>query len=118
MPKPSKKPRSARWSSSPALNARHYPDLRDNGLPPSRKLQKSLNEDAHNKLPELIAPAKVADEQLSSALQQLDQMTVGKSDPHYGAALEAVRKASAAVGGTDPVSGQPYARAMPACRPN
>ncbi len=36
-------------------------------------------------------------------------MTVGKSDAHYGAALEAVRKASAAVSGTDPVSGQPYA---------
>ncbi len=36
-------------------------------------------------------------------------MTVGKSDPHYGAALEAVEKATAAVSGTNPVNGQPYA---------
>ena len=36
-------------------------------------------------------------------------MTVGQSDAHYGPALEAVRQASAAVSGTDPVSGQPYA---------
>ena len=34
---------------------------------------------------------------------------MGRSDPHYGPALEAVSKASAAVGGTNPISGQPYA---------
>jgi RND superfamily putative drug exporter len=86
-----------------------HSDLRDNALPKARRTESSLKADSHDKLPELIAPAKVADEQLSTALQQLDQMTVGKSDSHYGAALEAVRKASAAVSGTDPVSGQPYA---------
>ena len=36
-------------------------------------------------------------------------MTVGKTDPNYAATLEAVRRAAAAVGGTDPVSGAPYA---------
>ena len=36
-------------------------------------------------------------------------MTVGKGDPNYGAALEAVRRALAAVSGTDPATGQPYA---------
>ena len=36
-------------------------------------------------------------------------MTVGKSDPNYAAALEAVRRARAAVSGTDPVTGAPYA---------
>ena len=36
-------------------------------------------------------------------------MTSGKSDPNYGPALEAVRKATAAVSGTDPATGQPYA---------
>ncbi len=36
-------------------------------------------------------------------------MTVGKSDPEYAAALEAVRRALAAVSGTDPVTGGPYA---------
>ena len=45
-------------------------------------------------------------------------MTVGKSDPNYAAALEAVRQASAAVGGTDPVNGRPYAPDTPACPPN
>ena len=36
-------------------------------------------------------------------------MTVGKTDPNYAAALEAVRRATAAVSGTDPVTGTPYA---------
>jgi RND superfamily putative drug exporter len=85
------------------------PNLRHNALRRSRKTQKSLNEDANVKLPQLIAPARVAEEQLKVGLQQLQQMTVGQSDAHYGPALEAVRQASAAVSGTDPVSGKPYA---------
>lgn len=84
-------------------------NIRNNILLRSRKLQKSLNEDGNEKLPELIAPAGVADEQLKEALARLQAMTVGKGDPEYTAALEAVRKASAAVGGTDPVTGAPYA---------
>ena len=84
-------------------------NIRNNLLNRSRFLQKSLNEDANEKLPQLIAPAQVADEQLKEALARLQAMTVGKSDPEYAAALEAVRKASAAVGGTDPVTGAPYA---------
>ena len=36
-------------------------------------------------------------------------MTVGKDDPNYAAALAAVRQAAAAVSGTDPASGLPYA---------
>jgi RND superfamily putative drug exporter len=84
-------------------------NIRNNILLRSRKLQKSLNEDANEKLPELIAPAGVANEQLKEALARLQAMTVGKGDPEYAAALEAVRKASAAVGGTDPVTGAPYA---------
>jgi putative drug exporter of the RND superfamily len=85
------------------------PNLRHNLLNRSRALQKSLNGDANEKLPELIAPAKVAEEQLQQALAKLGAMTVGKSDPEYAAALEAVSKASAAVSGTDPASGAPYA---------
>jgi putative drug exporter of the RND superfamily len=91
-----------------ALRDTIVPNLRNNPLPRSRRLQKSLNEDANQKLPELIAPAQVADEQLRVALAQLQAMTVGKTDPNYAAALEAVRKALAAVGGTDPVTGAPY----------
>lgn len=85
------------------------PNLRHDLLNRSRKVEKSLNADANERLPELIAPAKVAEEQLKDALARLGAMTVGKTDPEYTAALEAVRKASAAVSGTDPVTGAPYA---------
>ncbi len=85
------------------------PNYRANGLARSRALQKALNEEANVKVPTLIGPAKVGNEELASALAQLQEMTVGKSDPHYGAALEAVEKAAAAVSGTNPVNGQPYA---------
>jgi putative drug exporter of the RND superfamily len=83
-------------------------NIRANPLRRSKIVEKSLNEEANEKLPELIAPAGVADEQLKQALARLGAMTVGKSDPEYAAALEAVRKASAAVSGSDPVSGAPY----------
>jgi RND superfamily putative drug exporter len=85
------------------------PNLRRNALSRSRRLQKSLNRDAHEKLPQLVGPAEVANEQLAEALRQLEAMTVGKTDPNYAAAFEAVRRALAAVSGTDPVNGEPYA---------
>jgi len=84
------------------------PNLRVNLLRRSKILRKSLNEDANQKLPQLIPPAQVADAELRAALTQLEEMTVGKSDPKYAAALEAVRKATAAVSGTDPATGAPY----------
>jgi RND superfamily putative drug exporter len=85
------------------------PNLRVNGLNRAREVEKSLEADANTTLPRLIAPAKVADEQLKAALTQLQGMTVGKEDPNYAAALEAARHAAAAVSGTDPVGGAPYA---------
>ncbi|MDX6635556.1 MAG: putative drug exporter of the superfamily [Solirubrobacterales bacterium] len=84
------------------------PNLRFNALRLSRALQKSLNGDANTKLPELIAPARTTEDELKKGLAQLESMTVGKSDPNYAAALEAVRKATAAVSGKDPVTGAPY----------
>ena len=85
------------------------PNLRVNGLNRSRKVEESLEETTGTTLPRLLAPAKVADEQLKAALAQLQGMTVGKTDPNYPAALEAVRQAAAAVSGTDPLTGAPYA---------
>jgi RND superfamily putative drug exporter len=85
------------------------PNLRRNALGRSRRLQKSLNQDAHANVPRLQAPAQEAEAQLKTALQRLEAMTVGKSDPEYEAALAAVRRATAAVSGVDPVSGAPYA---------
>ncbi|MGN6216974.1 MAG: MMPL family transporter [Solirubrobacterales bacterium] len=80
-----------------------------NPLRISRNLMKSLNESGNEKVPQLTSAAKAAEEQLKEALARLQAMGVGKSDPEYAAALEAVRRAEAAVSGTDPVSGAPYA---------
>jgi putative drug exporter of the RND superfamily len=85
------------------------PNLRRNALSRSRRLQKSLNREAHENVPRLVGPAQAANDQLVAALQRLEAMTVGKTDPNYAAAFDAVRRALAAVSGTDPVSGQPYA---------
>jgi putative drug exporter of the RND superfamily len=85
------------------------PTLRANTLRRSRELEKSLDEEANTKVPALIGPAQVAQEQLNQAFALLQGMTVGKTDPNYTAALEAVRRAVAAVSGTDPISGAPYA---------
>ncbi|MGC1165190.1 MAG: MMPL family transporter [Solirubrobacterales bacterium] len=85
------------------------PNLRVNGVNRSLKVEESLREDTTTTLPRLLAPAKVADEQLRAGLAHLQAMTVGKEDPNYAAALEAVRQASAAVSGTNPATGAPYA---------
>lgn len=85
------------------------PNLRYNALRRQRNLEKWLKEDAETTLPRLLGPAKAADEQLRLALQRIESMTTGKADPNYDEALAAVRAALAAVSGTDPVSGAPYA---------
>jgi putative drug exporter of the RND superfamily len=91
-----------------ALRDGVIPNLRSNAQARSRTLQKALNEEANGKLPELIAPARVTEEQAKEALSRLQAMTVGKGDPEYAAAVEAARKAVAAASGTDPVTGTPY----------
>ncbi len=85
------------------------PNLRRNGLRRSRALQRSLNQEAHETLPRLQGPAQEANRQLEAALAQLNGMTTGRSDPDYEAALAAVSRALAAVSGTDPATGTPYA---------
>ena len=84
-------------------------NLRVNALNRIRKVEKELKKETSETLPKLIAPAKAAEEQLKAALAQLQGMTTGKTDPNYGPSLDAVRKATAAVTGTDPVGGVPYA---------
>jgi RND superfamily putative drug exporter len=83
-------------------------NIRNNPLKRSRILQKSLNEEANKKLPELLGASQVTEEQLQQALAHLQAMTVGKTDPEYAATLEAVRRAEAASGGKDPVTGAPF----------
>ena len=84
-------------------------NLKVNGEDRARKVQHLLESEVSTTLPKLIAPAKAAEAELKQALGQLQGMTVGKGDPNYGAALEAVRKATAAVTGTDPDGGGQYA---------
>jgi RND superfamily putative drug exporter len=84
-------------------------NLRFNGLIPAQKVEKSLKSEVGSTLPRLLAQSKAVEDQLKTAFAQLQGMTVGKGDPNYGAALDAVRKATTATSGTDPVGGAPYA---------
>jgi putative drug exporter of the RND superfamily len=84
------------------------PNLRHNALRRTRKLERSLAQDSETTLPKLQATAQTGDEQLVDGLKQLEAMTVGRSDPSYGRALELIRGGTAAISGTDPASGQPY----------
>ncbi len=70
------------------------PTLNINALPRSRKLKRSLDEITGTAVPQLQSAAQATDTQLKAALVQLEGMTTGKSDPNYGAALDAVRQAS------------------------
>ena len=86
------------------------PNLRHNALRRSRNLQKSLNQDAGTKLPQLIAPAQDADAQLES---QPSSSWTGddrrQNRPQLRCRSRAVRQATAAISGTNPATGQPYA---------
>lgn len=84
-------------------------NLRRNGLRRSHLLQGELFDEANQKLPQLLGAAQATEQQLRVALQQLEGMTVGQSDPNYGPALEAVRRGIAAVSGANPATGEPYA---------
>ena len=59
-----------------------------------------------SQLGQLRQPVAVAQDQLASAWQDLLAMTIGKADPRYLAALDAVGHARAAVTGRDPVTGR------------
>ena len=85
------------------------PSLRRNALRRARTLRRDLETEASQTLPRLRPPAEDAEAQLKTALSRLEAMTTGKADPNFAAAFAAVRQALAAVSGTDPVSGAPYA---------
>ncbi|HEY1853967.1 MAG TPA: MMPL family transporter [Solirubrobacterales bacterium] len=82
---------------------------RPNGLRRAKAAERGLREEANQTLPRLQGPAASAEEKLKAGLAALEAMTVGKSDPSYDAALEAVRQAAAAVSGTDPATGAAFA---------
>jgi RND superfamily putative drug exporter len=77
------------------------PSLRRNALPQGRRLQKSLNEAAHQALPGLQARAAGGEGHLTATVARLEAMTVGRGDPEYEAALAEAREAAAALAGGD-----------------
>jgi RND superfamily putative drug exporter len=83
-------------------------NLRYNGLRRQRKLMRVLLAEVKETLPPLQSATTATIEGLQKAEAELKAMEVGKTDPHYGATLEAVQHALGAAGGTDPVSGAPY----------
>jgi putative drug exporter of the RND superfamily len=76
-----------------------------------RRLQKTqlrkLRAEQNETLPDLIAPTKVALEKLVAAEAKLKE--AAPTDPTAAAALEGVQEGLAALSGTDPRTGQPYA---------
>jgi putative drug exporter of the RND superfamily len=74
------------------------PNLNANVTPRAKKLNKSLRRDSQTTMPALQADAKSLEEQLKTALAQLEGMTTGKADPNYAPTLEAVRQALATAG--------------------
>ena len=85
------------------------PNLRHNALRRSRRLRNSLDQLANQTVPGLRPPAEDAEAQLKTALRDLEGMTTGKSDANYAITLQAVQRALAAISGTDPAGGVPYA---------
>jgi len=69
------------------------PNFNTNGLPRAKRLQRSL-ESSKDSVQQTQANAQSSDEKLKAALQQVEGMTVGKTDPNYAAALDALRQAS------------------------
>jgi putative drug exporter of the RND superfamily len=74
------------------------PGLRRNALPQGRRLQKSLNEAAHQTAPALQTKAASGEQHLAATLARLEAMTVGREDPEYQAALAEAQQAAAALG--------------------
>jgi len=74
------------------------PNLRSQTLQPTKRLRDTLREQA-GELPAIQEAAQAATDEVSEALERLDAMTVGKTDPEYDAALDAVQDANAALEG-------------------
>jgi RND superfamily putative drug exporter len=77
----------------------------------ARRLQReqlrALRAEQNETLPHLLAPTEASVEKLQAAEAKLKEAAPG--DPAAAQALESVQAALAAISGTDPVTGQPYA---------
>jgi RND superfamily putative drug exporter len=75
------------------------PEINANTLPRAKRHSRAIEKTANEEAPPAQANAQTASEKAAQALQQLEAMTVGKSDPNYEATLNALREAVAAAGG-------------------
>ncbi len=77
------------------------------------KLTAALAAGSHQVPGAIATPLSSADQQLHAAWDALERMTVGRGDPNYAAALEAVAGASAITSGTNPATGAHVTSALP-----
>jgi RND superfamily putative drug exporter len=81
--------------------------LNYNGRRLQREQLRALRAEQNETLPHLLAPTEASVEKLRAAEAKLEEAAPG--DPAAAQALESVQAALAAISGTDPVTGQPYA---------
>jgi RND superfamily putative drug exporter len=81
--------------------------LNYNGKKSQREQLRGLRAEQNETLPDLLAPTQAATEKLATAEAKLKE--AAPTDPAAAAALESVEGALAAITGTDPSTGQPYA---------
>jgi putative drug exporter of the RND superfamily len=81
--------------------------LNYNGRRLQREQLRQLRAEQNETLPHLLAPTQASVEKLRAAEAKLKEAAPG--DPAAAQALESVQGALAAITGTDPVTGQPYA---------
>ena len=74
------------------------PEVNANALPRARQHSRAIEKTATREAPRAQATAQSGSDRANEALQQLEAMTVGKSDPNYDATLNAMRQAAAAAG--------------------
>jgi RND superfamily putative drug exporter len=74
------------------------PNFNSNGLSRSKRLSRSLRTLSKETAPQIQANAQAGSEKVNGALQQVEGMTVGKTDPNYAAALDALRLAAGVAG--------------------
>lgn len=80
----------------------------------SARLFRSAMHSGEDRLEEVQTPLLASEEQLAMARQALRQMTTGRGDPEYAAALAAVEAASRHLTGTDPETGEPVGQGVKA----
>ena len=74
------------------------PNFNANGLPRAKRLSRSLGKISKETILQVQASAQTGSDQVNQALQQVEGMTIGKTDPNYATALDALRQAAGAAG--------------------